>query len=132
LKTIVDIGYITYNGGGIVFLVEYYQEENGTYPAEEFICSLDKKMRARIGMIICLLESYGNEVREPYSRHLVDGIFEIRAVQSSNIVRVLYFFYHGKRIVLTNGFVKKTQKTPAKEIALALKRKQTYSSRGGR
>lgn len=57
----------------------------------------------------------------PYSDHLVDGIFEIRAKVGSDIARVLYFFVIGKKIVLTNGFIKKTQKTPKNEIELAKK-----------
>lgn len=52
----------------------------------------------------------------PFSRHLDDGIFELRTVQGSDITRVLYFFVAGGEIVLTHGFVKKTQKTPAREI----------------
>ena len=57
----------------------------------------------------------------PYSDHLVDGIFEIRAKVGSDIARVLYFFVIGKKIVLTNGFIKKTQKTPKNEIESAKK-----------
>ena len=47
------------------------------------------------------------------------GIFELRAKFGSDISRVLYFFFAGRRVVLTNGFVKKTQKTPKAEIELA-------------
>lgn len=50
--------------------------------------------------------------REPYSKHLDDGIFELRCKFGSDITRVLYFFYYEGKIILTNGFVKKTQKTP--------------------
>lgn len=46
----------------------------------------------------------------PYSEHLVDGIFELRAQSGSNISRILYFFVIGRKIVLTNGFVKKNAK----------------------
>ena len=45
--------------------------------------------------------------------------FKIRAKFGSDISRVLYFFFAGRRVVLTNGFVKKTQKTPKAEIELA-------------
>ena len=55
-----------------------------------------------------LLEVYGHELREPYSKILDDGIFELRAKQGSDISRILYFFVIGNKIVLTNGFVKKT------------------------
>ncbi len=76
-------------------------------------------MRAKVLGELNILEEYGNQLREPYSKHLDDGIFEIRCKVGSDISRVLYFFYYGKRIILTNGFVKKTQGTPKQEIKLA-------------
>ena len=94
------------------FEVEYFEKEDGTYPAEEFILSQDVKMRAKLFRLLELLEEKGNTLREPYSKSLDDGIFEIRAKQGSNITRVLYFFYIGNKIILTNGFIKKSQKTP--------------------
>ena len=69
-------------------------------------------------MLIELLAKNGSELREPYSKHLGDGIFELRAKVSSDITRVLYFFVIGKKIVLTNGFIKKTQKTPKTKSSL--------------
>ena len=50
----------------------------------------------------------------------------------SDITRTLYFFYEGANIILTNGFVKKTQKTPAQEIKLAKLRRADYLSRKGK
>lgn len=58
-------------------------------------------------------------LREPYSKHLEDDIFELRNKVGSDITRVLYFFVIGETIVLTNGFTKKTQKTPKSEIQKA-------------
>lgn len=86
-------------------------------------------MRAKVLGSIALLEANGPQLREPYSKPLGDGIFEIRAKQSSNITRVLYFFYVGKHIILTNGFIKKTQKTPSDEITLAKKYRTDYLER---
>lgn len=71
----------------------------------------------------------GPQLREPYSKPLGDGIFEIRTKQSNNITRVLYFFYVGKHMILTNGFIKKTQKTPSDEITLAKKYRADYLER---
>ena len=65
----------------------------------------------------------------PFSRHLDDGIFELRTVQGSDITRVLYFFVAGGEIVLTHGFVKKTQKTPAREIERAKRMREDWRSR---
>lgn len=109
-----------------MFDVEYFKEDDGSYPVEDFILSLDIKMRAKVFRTLELLEYKGNYLREPFSKHLSDGIFELRVKQSSNIVRVLYFFVVGKRIILTNGFVKKTQKTPQVEIDIAKKRRDKF------
>ena len=75
------------------------------------------------------LETFGNQLREPHSKPLEDGIYEIRAKVASDITRVLYFFVVNKKIILTNGFVKKTQKTPDNEIALAQKYRKDYLER---
>lgn len=111
------------------FEVEYFEKEDGTYPAEEFILSQDVKMRAKLFRLLELLEEKGNTLQEPYSKSLDDGIFEIRAKQGNNITRVLYFFYIGNKIILTNGFVKKSPKTPPSEIALAKKYRAEYEKR---
>ncbi len=126
--------FITYNVEGTkgvveLFEVEFYEKSDGTYPAEEFILSQDVKMKAKLFRLLELLELKGNELREPYSKPLSDGIFEIRAIQGNNISRVLYFFVVGKKIILTNGFVKKTQKTPESEIELAKKYRADYEHR---
>lgn len=113
----------------ILFEVEYYKKADGTCPAEEFILSQDTKMRAKLFRSLELLEIKGNELREPYSKPLSDGIFEVRAIQGNNITRVLYFFVIGKKIILTNGFVKKSQKTPRSEIELAISYRADYERR---
>ena len=108
------------------FEVEFYETETGRQPAKEFLLSLDKKMRAKMLHMISILQDNGNEVREPYSKHLSDGIFELRAKVGSDITRVLYFFYVDRQIILTNGFIKKTMKTHPKEIVLAKKYRADY------
>ena len=108
------------------FTVLFYEDADGNKPVEHFLLSLDPKMRAKLVGLLKILQEKGTVLREPYSKHLIDGIFEIRAKSGTNITRVLYFFYHDGNIILTNGFVKKTQKTPPAEIALAKKRRQQY------
>ena len=109
--------------------VEYYELDDGSRPAEEFILSQDNKMQAKIFSVLTYLEAKGPELREPYSKPLGEGIFEIRAKQGSDITRVLYFFVIGQKVILTNGFVKKTQKTPPSEIARAKRYRADYHSR---
>jgi len=111
------------------FTVEFFEGENGNKPVEEFLLSLDVKMRAKLLGIIGILQEKGNQLREPYSKHIVDGIFEIRGKVGSDISRVLYFFYYDGKIILTNGFIKKSQKTPNKEIEKAIKYRINYIER---
>ncbi len=113
------------------FTVEYFEKEDHTKPAEEFVLSEEPKMQAKLFQLISLLERKGNMLREPYSKYLKDGIFEIRAKQGSDISRVLYFFVIGQKVILTNGFRKKTQRTPKNELELAKKYKAEYEQKEG-
>ena len=87
-----------------------YDTEDGKCPMQELLDSLEPKLLAKTLRSIDLLEKNGPLLREPYSKSLEDGIFELRTKQGSNITRVLYFFFIGKKVILTNGFVKKSQK----------------------
>lgn len=111
------------------YTIDFYTKENGEKPVETFILKLDVKMQAKLLKILDLLEINGPFIEGVYSKYLENGIFEIRVKQSTNITRILYFFTIGRRIVLTNGFVKKTQKTPRKEIELAKKYRSDYERR---
>jgi phage-related protein len=111
------------------FEVEFYETASGDQPAREFLLSLDKKMRAKMADTISILQDNGYELREPYSKHLSEGIFELRAKVGSDITRVLYFFYVDQYIILTNGFIKKTRKTPPREIERAKKYRADYLRR---
>lgn len=111
------------------FEVDFYEKENGEQPAKEFMLSLDKKLRAKLADTIMILQDNGYELREPYSKHISEGIFELRAKQDSDITRVMYFFYVDRHIILTNGFIKKTQKTPQSEIEKAKRYRSDYLKR---
>ena len=116
-----------------MFEVEFYEDERGSSPAYDFVMSLEnRKLQAKVVGSLEVLSEKGNMLREPYSKHLDDGIFELRCKVASDIVRLLYFFHEGKLIVVTNGFVKKTRKTPAREIALAKRRRMDYLERKGK
>lgn len=113
------------------FEVEFYETPSGLFPAEEFIFSQDNKMQAKLYHLIELLELEGSDLREPYSKYLGDGIFELRAKQGGRAARVLYFFVVGKRVILTNGFMKKTRKTPAKELEKARRYRNDFFKQAG-
>lgn len=108
---------------------EFYELSDGRKPAAEFMQSLSPKKEAKILRMIELLEEYGGELREPYSKHLDGGIFELRAQTGNDITRVLYFFYIGNKAILTHGFEKKSQKTPPGEIDRAKRYRDDYLRR---
>ena len=111
------------------FEVLFYDAADGTEPAKKFILGLDTKMRAKVLRTVQILADNGPDLREPYSKPIGDGIFELRAKVGSDISRVLYFFFVGKKVILTNGFIKKTQKTPKAEIELAKRYRTEFLDR---
>ena len=93
--------------------VLFFQVKDGVSPVKKFLDEIENKaLKAKTLRTIKLLEDNGPLLREPYSKLIEDGIYELRVKQSSDIVRILYFFYVGRTAILTNGFVKKSQKTP--------------------
>lgn len=111
------------------FTIELYEDTKGNKPVEIFLLSLDDKMRIKLLRILEILQEKGPYLREPYSKSLGDGIFEVRGKSGSDITRILYFFYYDGKIILTNGFIKKSQKTPPSEFKLAKKRRNEYIRR---
>lgn len=114
------------------FTVEFYKKENGDIPVEEFLDGLNVKMKAKSVGLIKILQEKGNLLREPYSKPLGDGIFELRCKVGNDISRVLYFFYYNRKIIMTNGFVKKTRKTPRAVIDRAKAYRDDYLERNGK
>ena len=112
-----------------MFDVEFYKLPNGDKPVKIFLDSLDVKMRLKALGSLDILAEFGNKLREPYSKAIGDGLFELRIKFASDITRIFYFFVMENKIILTNGFVKKTQKTPSGEVALASKYKSEYERR---
>ena len=112
-----------------MFSLDFYRTEDGKVPVEDFLDSLNIKMRNKALDSLSILEEFGNKLREPYSKPMGNGLYELRIRFSGDIVRVFYFFMIGNRIILTNGFVKKDRKTPRLEIEKARKYKADYERR---
>lgn len=110
--------------------IELYEKEDGVCPVAEFLDELEPKMWAKVTRNIDVLSEHNLNLREPLVKPVENGILELRTQFGNNIARVFYFFFVGKKIVLTNGFIKKTQKTPRKYIELALAYKADYVQRG--
>ncbi len=88
--------------------------------------ALPADMRARLTHIANLIEEMGLErVGEPHVKHLDGQLWEMRLTGRSGISRALYVVATGRRVVIVRVFIKKTQKTPRREIELALARAKT-------
>ena len=85
--------------------------------------SLPLDMRARFIRVAELIETFGlNQVGSPHVKHLEGSLWEIRLTGRSGISRALYVTARERRVVVVRVFIKKTQKTPRREIRLALER----------
>ena len=120
-----------YNMDAPPWKVEFYQKDDKSEPAIDFLNSLNDKMNAKAVRALELLQKNGNELREPDSRKIKGPIYELRVKLSSNIIRFFYFFYYDKKIIITHGFQKKQQRTPKKEIEKAEKYYQDFLKRYG-
>ena len=94
---------------------------NETVDAE--LAELPADMRARLARMSELIESVGlPNVREPHVRHIRGQLWEIRLKGKAGIARALYVTAKEQRVVIVRAFIKKTERTPAGEIGLALQR----------
>ena len=102
----------------ITFFKDYFQE---------FFDKQSKRVKAKIVWTFDFVEDL-QRVPETYLKHIeiTNGLYEIRVKLGSDIFRIYCFFDQDQLVVLANGFQKKTQKTPRKEIELALKIKAEY------
>ena len=106
--------------------VVYFVTESGRRPVEEFAKSLNVHSREKFFSVVELLEGFGRGLIFPHAKYIGDEIFELRFESVEGAIRVLYFFFDGEKVVLTNGFVKKSNKTPKKEREIAVERRETY------
>jgi phage-related protein len=110
--------------------VDFYHLPNGSSPVDAFLDSLTGKQAQKVLWVLQLIEEF-EAVPRQYFKKLVDreGLWEVRIQFGSDTFRLLGFFVGGTLLILTNGFSKKTQKTPSQEIALAIRRKNEYLAR---
>ncbi len=97
--------------------IEYPYED-----VEHFVLRLQPKLAARYFRLTDLMLEFGSDLGMPHSRPMSDGLIELRIKGQEGIARVFYCTLVGKRIVMLHGFVKKSQKTPAKELRIARNR----------
>lgn len=107
--------------------IQFYRLPNGECPVETFLDALSGKQAQKVVWVLRLIEEL-ERVPTHYFKKLVnsDGIWEVRVQLGNDAFRLLGFFAEPTMLVLTNGFAKKRQKTPAQEIATALRRRADY------
>jgi phage-related protein len=94
--------------------IEFYQDQND-------------KVKGKVQQVLELIKQV-DRVPEKFLKHLsgTDGLYEIRVEYQSNIYRIFCCFDEGKLVILFNGFQKKTQKTPKKDLDKAIELKKEY------
>lgn len=113
-----------------MYQIVFYSDKAGNESVKEFILTLKndtgaKPLLDKILLYIRILEDKGTWIGEPYVKHLVDGIWELRP----SPVRILFCKDENGVFVLLHHFRKKTQKTPTKELKIAMARKKDYFKR---
>ncbi len=113
--------------------IYFYKDSNGNQPVAEYIAELagknDKDSRIKLNKIrdyIKLLSEYGTQAGEPYIKHLDGEIWELRPLRD----RILFVAWINGSYVLLHQFMKKTQKTPAREIEKAKRELADLKERG--
>ncbi len=91
----------------------------------EFIKTLNDKEFLKLKYILSLLETK-DRLPIKFIKYVRDGLYELRMDYGGNCYRLFFIFDHDRIVILFNGFQKKTQKTPEKEINKALKIKEAY------
>lgn len=105
------------------FSIEFYTNAKGSKPVEKFLRRIRQRNKTLWAQTIKGLEKIKNRQyhREPLSKYVAEDLWEIRVRSGTNILRIIYTFAKGKRIVLLHGFIKKSQKTPKGEVKIAQK-----------
>ena len=120
-------GLDRYTNFGIIkmeFTIEFYVDAQGRKPVKEFLEEVFKRNKKLWSQTIKGLEKIKLRAyhKEPLSKALGDNLWEIRIQSRSDILRIIYTFTKGRRIILLHGFIKKTQKTPRGDLVIAKER----------
>lgn len=109
--------------------VVYYTSVKGSNPVKDFLDSLQKSQKAKVFRIFQAYQAYGLTAIVPHTKKLRGiPLWEIRVLGKDNI-RVIYLVQTDTSILVLHGFIKKTQKTPPKELSIALERYDEWCKR---
>ena len=117
-----------------MYEIEFYEDKNGKSEIADFIRELNQKSSTnkesrinfnKIAAYFDLLEEFGTRIGEPVTKHLDGEIWELRPLKN----RLLYAYYKDNKFIILHHFIKKTQKTPRKEIEQAKRNLKDYLER---
>lgn len=111
-----------------MFIVKFFRSLRGENYVKDFLDGLQEKLREKVISDIMFLEEYGYQTRRPRADLLRDKIYELRTSLGHLEVRILYFF-DKELIIMTHGFLKKSDAVPPNEIDRALNIKTDYFKR---
>lgn len=116
--------YIKFDIIRMEFDVRYYTDQNGRKPVQDFLEEVFDKNYALWSECIASIGKIKHRIyhKEPFSKALGFGLFEIRVRSKNDIARIIYGFVKGRQIILLHGFIKKTEKIPLREIEIAQNR----------
>jgi phage-related protein len=114
---------------GLKWDVEFYERSSGRCPTREFLDALSSRELVFVERAFERLETYGPGLRRPHVDYLRDDIWELRVRTPDSQLRFLYFFFDGRKIVVTHGIKKKTPEVPPKEIDKAIQYRLDYLER---
>lgn len=101
-------------------VIFYRKSSTGEEPVREYIDALEQKSQMKVLKYIVYLREHGGHIDEPYSRHIEGKIRELRVDFANNRHRIFYFAFVNRNIIFLSAFLKKTEKTPRKEIEKAV------------
>ena len=111
------------------FELVFYRKANGDCPVMDFLDSLSPVLKFKTMHSLDLLEIYGNHPKGDFTKPMGDAIFEIRSQSRTQLTRIFFFFDKNRKIVLTNGYVKKQQRASLADLELAKKYRADYFAR---
>src|SRR5260221_7083539 len=109
--------------------VDFFVEDGGRAPVEEFLTSLSSQHRAKLLALIQMLEQEGANLPFPYSSQVRGKLRELRTQQGKDKLRILYFGDARRVFVLLHGIVKRSAKLPEEDIRIAEARMELHGRR---
>ncbi len=118
-----------------MYKINFYKASNGHEPVREYVEELasktDKNSRIKLNKIrdyMKILSEHGTRAGLPYIKHIEDDLWELRPLRD----RIFFIGWNGNRFILLHHFIKKTKKTPTKEIEQAKRNMEDFIERSGK